>query len=710
MTWLNSRLIPYISEKKVLPDTQVATQKDVQTRDLMSYLSSIKCWSNRNKTQIYAIKRDQMKGFDYLAPEGFYDIIEAIGLPDSIAKLDQAAQKDNNCIIRTAHGLTKPIIINGVTKQGGPLSPLKSTLTTSMGHHYLNDLLLQDPDALIISSTNQRKDDPHLSDDNLVARIGMTEATDDSYIFSRTLQSLQKNTLHMERFQYAYVDDAEARFEQLKNIIEEYHFPRLGNRPPITLLNKIISQNIISRCRALLSLQPIKQTDADILDKKINRLVHDQLGFPFMPSPTILTLPIRNNGLGFPSIARINAGLATDGIRRDLNHHIKSYRDMARITMADWTCSLNHCVYPISGTGLLTQTHSSRFKKTSGKRSSVNIPVMSEHREKLSLPRTDRTEVLTGDVSLSHYISIFNHHNQIIQEKIDGNVMKSLRVRGITLLRHPSPHIQTEQQIWASDGSMIPASAGLLDKRSVTTSLTGPTTLVAQVSGISAFITHGELAGITAALILAKDSNNSIAVLHTDSLYCVRTIREGLAQSDPGAMANIRRYNAHTEDTSLPSLLNSEADHYATSAQKLVHRIPSFPIPTFHMDEFTPYSSSHGWTESNLRVYTETVMLEKSLHELRNNVRMAKWLYEPRPPSEFPYTRAYSAYSAAIQLYARSGQLAVADTLFSRGKIDEPYCRFGCRALEDPHHLFVECKRYTEWRVETSKEIENRTQ
>ncbi|KAJ3858186.1 hypothetical protein EV359DRAFT_52417, partial [Lentinula novae-zelandiae] len=89
MTWLNSRLIPYISEKKVLPDTQVATQKDVQTQDLMSYLSSIKCWSNRNKTQIYAIKRNQMKGFDYLAPEGFYDIIEAIGLPDSIAKLDQ---------------------------------------------------------------------------------------------------------------------------------------------------------------------------------------------------------------------------------------------------------------------------------------------------------------------------------------------------------------------------------------------------------------------------------------------------------------------------------------------------------------------------------------------------------------------------------------------------------------------------------------------
>ncbi|KAH7875505.1 uncharacterized protein C8R40DRAFT_1170604 [Lentinula edodes] len=632
MTWLNSRLIPYISEKKVLPDTQVATQKDVQTRDLMSYLSSIKCWSNQNKTQIYAIKRDQIKGFDYLAPEGFYDIIEAIGLPDSIAKLDQAAQKDNNCIIRTAHGLTKPIIINGVTKQGGPLSPLKSTLTTSMGHHYLNDLLLQDPDALIISSTNQRKDDPHLSDDNLVARIGMTEATDDSYIFPRTLQSLQKNMLHMEQFQYAYgwltqwskakayvlngagpqpekvtfesisttsllqttfhqipliqdeleflqvkVDDAEARFEQLKDIIEEYHFPRLGNRPPITLLNKIISQNIISRCRALLSLQPIKQTDADILDKKINRLVHDQLGFPFMPSPTILMLPIRNNGLGFPSIARINAGLATDRIRRDLNHHIKSYRDMARIMMADWTCSLNHCVYPISGTGLLTQTHSSRFKKIP---SSWIIAqrVMSEHREKLSLPRTDRTEVLTGDVSLSHYISIFNHHNQTIQEKIDGNVMKSLRVRGITLLRHvgmwktnrpkgkpsielketinlagwtaagkqnlsrmqimlssfefhwldiqsinltteqeqrqvaaehqvcqiallsglqPSPHIQTEQQIWASDGSMVPASAGLLDKRSVTTSVTGPTTLVAQVSRISAFITHGELAGIT---------------------------------------------------------------------------------------------------------------------------------------------------------------------------------------------------------------------
>ncbi|KAF9070994.1 hypothetical protein BDP27DRAFT_1219916, partial [Rhodocollybia butyracea] len=275
MSWLNACLVPYVSAKRILPDTQVATQKNVQTRDLMSYLAGIKC-------------------FDYLAPEGFYDLIISIGLPTAIIDLDRAAQTENSCVIRTAHGNTEPIILNGLTKQGGPLSPIKSTLTTAMGHHYLNDLVLQDPDALIITTENHLKGDPHLPHDNITIRAGMTEATDDLYIFSRTLPSLKRNTLEMEPFQFAYgwltqwrktnayvlnpegaqpdtvtfdsvtnergvspltittqevplirnkleflcakVDDPDARFEQLKGIIEEFTLPRLQKCPPITLL------------------------------------------------------------------------------------------------------------------------------------------------------------------------------------------------------------------------------------------------------------------------------------------------------------------------------------------------------------------------------------------------------------------------------------------------------------------------------------------
>lgn len=227
----------------------------------------------------------------------------------------------------------------------------------------------------------------------------MTEATDDSYLFSKSLESLRRNVLDMERFQFAYgwltqwsktsayalsaaallpdkvtfdsvtnepgvdpmritqhdvpliadeldflrakVDDPAARYEELKSFVEDFAFPKFTRRAPITLLRKIVSQNIISRCRALISLQPIKQIDAEDLDHRIMRKVHDELGFPFQPRTSILTLPVDRHGLGFPSVARINAGIAVDGLTRDLNHHIPAYRTMALITMADWTCDIN---------------------------------------------------------------------------------------------------------------------------------------------------------------------------------------------------------------------------------------------------------------------------------------------------------------------------------------------------------------------------------
>ena len=63
-------------------------------------------------------------------------------------------------------------------------------------------------------------------------------------------------------------------------------------------------------------------------------------------------LSVERHGMGFPSIARINAGLAVEGLQRDLNHHIPAYRNMARLTLADWTCSLNGCIDPFSQTGI----------------------------------------------------------------------------------------------------------------------------------------------------------------------------------------------------------------------------------------------------------------------------------------------------------------------------------------------------------------------
>jgi len=379
MAWLNCCL----SEKGILPDTQVAVQPGVQTCDLMSFLTSVKCWATRHKEPVYALEHDQMKGFDYLVPEGFHDTIRSYGLLQSIIDIDKAAHKETKCFIQTAYGVTLPIIVSDVNKQGGPLSPIKSMFMMSLGHYYLNDLMKNDPNALIISSSACKRNDPHLKDDGNCLMVVMVEATDDSFLFSKSLQSLRRNTLVMERFQFAYgwmtqwsksmacllsgigdhlnmislplvtverganpltvtehevpltrdeleflrakVDNLTARFKELKNFIDTFQFPCVLGRLPITLICKIVAQNIVSKCRAMLYLQPIKQSDAETLDKHIIKKVHLALSFPFRPSSRIATLPLSHHGFDFPSIARINTGIAVAGISQDLNHHIHSY-------------------------------------------------------------------------------------------------------------------------------------------------------------------------------------------------------------------------------------------------------------------------------------------------------------------------------------------------------------------------------------------------
>ena len=92
MMWMNYNLVPYVSKLHIIPETQVATNQGVQTRDIMSFLASVKCYAERNYQTVYALQCNQMKGFNYLAPQGFYDAIDAYGLPPSIIDLDKAAK------------------------------------------------------------------------------------------------------------------------------------------------------------------------------------------------------------------------------------------------------------------------------------------------------------------------------------------------------------------------------------------------------------------------------------------------------------------------------------------------------------------------------------------------------------------------------------------------------------------------------------------
>jgi hypothetical protein len=68
MTWLNYLLVPYAAQKSLIPETQLEIQQGVQTCDVMCYISTVKLYANCHKQTIFALQRDQMKGFDYLHP------------------------------------------------------------------------------------------------------------------------------------------------------------------------------------------------------------------------------------------------------------------------------------------------------------------------------------------------------------------------------------------------------------------------------------------------------------------------------------------------------------------------------------------------------------------------------------------------------------------------------------------------------------------
>ena len=201
---LNLCLTPYIAKLTILPPGQVATQPGVQGHDLTSLFAQIESWASCEHVPIYALRHDQQKGFDHLSPQGFYDAIHAYSLPNALIRLDISAQSDVPYSFKTAYGLTDPLLVSGVTKQGGPLSPLKSTLTTSLGHHWLADLTSGHPDALVLSTHQARHSSPHIPPDNLRLPITMVEAMDNSMIFATSLPFLQTLILSAKHFQAAY--------------------------------------------------------------------------------------------------------------------------------------------------------------------------------------------------------------------------------------------------------------------------------------------------------------------------------------------------------------------------------------------------------------------------------------------------------------------------------------------------------------------------
>jgi len=231
-------------------------------------------------------------------------------------------------------------------------------------------------------------------------------------------------------------------------------------------------------------------------------------------------------------------------------------------------------------------------------------------------------------------------------------------------------------------------------------------------------ILHGEVYAIIAASLLSlhrphhrqphiiSDHLNSVNLLHSlpSPLRLVNNPARALYRwlldiwSRSPTTPTITHVRAHTNARDIESNLNRLVDHIASSSQHLPLPPPSVPIPSFFMDNFMLYSSSHGFIESSIFCYVDSLLAKAQATTLDtcHEPLPPLPLFDNTPPPTYPYTKSPSSYSAVIQLYARSGQLDTAVHLSSRLKDgSQPWCRFGCQQFEDPHHIFVLCPKFT---------------
>lgn len=633
--------------------------------------------------------------------------------------------------------------------------------------------------------------------------FGGDNATNNGRLFHNVTKAICIDSVH--------TNDPHTQYLRIRDLIENFEFPSLSYRLPFTVLRRVVSQCLFSSIRPRLSFQPISRKDAKSLDLLIAKKIHEYLAFPFAFNSTLLSLPLSLHGFDFPSISRTNDACALQGLQRDLNHHVPSFRMMADITLADWTCSFNHCCSPFDSSSALGNSRPSFIRRRN------LLPwawvlahtVMSELN--VSLRHTDQSHLFLGAVAISHISRTLSS-----QRSLSAHIMNSLSRLNILSLSqiatwtytthpitqlHPSwalsprddvfaflsknipPHQITALSTWlrnlslshitygldsslaiprhlrqheaehhilsliqasplpsfisptvpilASDASMIPPSVSLHQSRSVTLAVSstfGSITASLQSLRRSASILHGEVYGLITAVVLLRSQASrclphSLPPIITDHLNSTRLISDSFIQNHPplswsGLPARslyrwlrdlisqfptrptLNYTPAHTSSTSLPSLANAHADHYASSSQRFPLSNPTMPIPTFSMDRYTPFTEEDGFIEYNLASFVHHFSARASasnpaFHPNQTHLRL---LYDDHSLPDHPYTRTSSAYSAVVQLYSRSSQLPTPALLSARLRDGAENCRRSqCYldrrtwVLDNQHHIFVTC-------------------
>ncbi|KAK7027262.1 hypothetical protein VNI00_015351 [Paramarasmius palmivorus] len=302
------------------------------------------------------------------------------------------------------------------------------------------------------------------------------------------------------------------------------------------------------------------------------------------------------------------------------------------------------------------------------------------------------------------------------------------------------PQDPTFTGLSASDGSTIPpAPLPFQSRSSAFSSISTSHTLLATLDAfaLSANNQLAEVYGILTAILLLRDTprpDNPSPVIYSDNSNAVRHLNNALNlpsynwASNPAralyrwimdivhrrhhtAPLLIQHIPSHTSSTSPPARANDLADRIASSAHRSIPRPPPAPLPTFFMDDYTLFSKTHSYIESNPFLYISNILARRSAYEasFRPASTLLHTLHDLTPPPTYPYTRATSAYSAVVQLYARSSQLDTNFTKFRRFGDISPWCSFGCAELETTHHIFTECPRFAHFRTHAKDSLVSTT-
>ncbi|KAK4703482.1 hypothetical protein P7C70_g2734, partial [Phenoliferia sp. Uapishka_3] len=476
----STSLQDYSERRGLIPPEQIATQKGVQGRDSLSFLAQLDCAAKRLQITLYDLLRDQKKGFDLLLPEAGYDAYEFFGIGKAAAEFDRVRLAHCDLILKTPYGAAEPFRTEGQVKQGDPPSPVRFSLAMAMGTYWVREMV---PEAVVtittmLGNTNAEQPVPHYHTpaDLIKLETQAVAAMDDTRIWATSVAQLSKITYLYEVFQETYgsrtdwekkthvtiigkmplvqpetvelrgtdgmrvvkvvkdytflrtdVNNATLRYQECLAIVENAVIPAMETqRLPQSAVIKVIEQTIISKLRAKVAYQPLRQADAIKLDAAVTRRVQKYFDWVFPLASQILSVPLRDHGFGITSMAAINRTELVTGLLRDLNHHLEPYRKMAQITLADLQCTFNHCRHPLTPGGLsigpLSKMH--KYFPVAWVEAIKELTTM-----KLSIWQTDQQFIGEGNVALKHVVWMREPKGEF------GTSLRCLEGKGVFTLR-----------------------------------------------------------------------------------------------------------------------------------------------------------------------------------------------------------------------------------------------------------------------------------